>query len=224
MQDTKATSRGSGRGCYGFSERSFDTAGHVWYHRKRKATESRHTLGGLEGVSGMSDAALRMLEAQGVSVADMARLVYKMQYPYNAGLTVAECMESVHMVVRKRDVQYAVITGVTLDRMAEAGTLQEPLGAIIREDNPLFGVDEVLALTIVNSYGSIGLSNYGYLARSKPDFLQRFAREAGGVHTFLDDLAAAIVAAACARIAHRNGQLVEDGPDDPAKIALGGTG
>ena len=111
-------------------------------------------------------------------------------------------MDSLAMVLAKREVQHAVITGITLDELAEAGRLPEPLGSIVREDHPLYGVDEVLALSIVNVYGSIGFSNYGYLARAKPDVMRRLGRS-GIVTTFLDDLVAAIVAATCARIAHR---------------------
>ena len=69
---------------------------------------------------------------------------------------------------------------------------------------PLFGVDEVLALSIVNVYGSIGLSNFGYLDAVRPaELLQAMPAGPHRVNTFLDDILAAIVAAACARLAHR---------------------
>lgn len=148
------------------------------------------------------ETALNMLERRGIRLGEMARIVWELQHPYLPHLTVDDCLEAVRAVVAKREVQYAVITGLTLDEMAEEGTLKEPLGSIVREDHRLYGIDAMLALAIVNMYGSIGMSNYGYLA-SKEGFVRRCLGDGErGVHTFLDDLLAAIVAAACARIAH----------------------
>ncbi len=148
--------------------------------------------------------ALEMLLDRGVDLEEMASLVFELQRPYNPGLSLESCRGALEAVLRKREVQYAVITGVTLDRMAERGDLDEPLGSIVREDHRLFAMDEVLALAIVNIYGSIGLSNFGYLGEERPGCLARL-RGQGRVNTFLDDLIAALVAATCARIAHNNG-------------------
>lgn len=153
----------------------------------------------------MNSVALEMLTARGVDLDDLARLVLELQLPYNPALTLEDAKESVRQVLAKREVQYAVITGVTLDMMAEEGTLKEPLGQIIRENHRLFAVDEVLAFSILNIYGSISLSNFGYLDQERPEVLASLDRS-HRVNTFLDDLVAAIVAAACARIAHNSQQ------------------
>ncbi|MBO8142582.1 MAG: phosphatidylglycerophosphatase A [Firmicutes bacterium] len=152
----------------------------------------------------MANIALTLLAQRDVSVDDMARLVLQLQLPYNPGLTLEVCRASVLAVLRKREVQHAVIVGVTLDVMAERHELLEPLGSIVRENGPLFGMDKVLGLAIVNVYGSIGLSNYGYLLRERPAVLKRLRGKGNTVQTFLDDLTAAIVAAACARLAHED--------------------
>lgn len=149
----------------------------------------------------MENQALSMLLRRGIDLDSVAELVLELQIPYIPSLTLEDCRESVNHVLMKREVQYAIITGVTLDEMAEEGALKEPLGSIVREDDRLFSVDEILALSIVNVYGSIGLSNYGYLSETKPGCLRRL-EESAGVSTFLDDIVAAVVAAACARIAH----------------------
>jgi len=149
----------------------------------------------------LENEALGMLLRRGIDLDSMAQLVHELQVPYNPTLTVEECRESVSHVLMKREVQYAIITGVTLDEMAEEGALKEPFGSIVREDDRLFSIDEILALGIVNVYGSIGLSNFGFLSETKPGCLGRL-EERGGVSTFLDDIVAALVAAACARIAH----------------------
>src|SRR5690606_29788985 len=86
-------------------------------------------------------------------------VIYQLQRPYVPDLTREQCMAGLLGVVAKREVQNALITGLTLDEMAEEGLLREPLGSIVRNDSELYGVDAMLALSIVNMYGSIGLSN-----------------------------------------------------------------
>ncbi|MBO8127115.1 MAG: phosphatidylglycerophosphatase A [Firmicutes bacterium] len=147
---------------------------------------------------------MRWLSARGVEVQDLADIVYKLQKKYNPKLTFKECLESVDAVLDKREVQHAVLTGITLDILAEEGSLPEPLQSIIAEDNPLYGIDEILALSITNVYGSIGLTSFGYLDKCKEGLLGRLDRgENGLINTFLDDIVAGLAAAASARIAHR---------------------
>ena len=89
----------------------------------------------------MENIAVNLLEQRGVAVDDMAELVLRLQKKYNPGLTLDACRDSIIAVLAKREVQYAVITGITLDKMAERGELDEPLGDIVRRDNSLFGMD-----------------------------------------------------------------------------------
>lgn len=163
-----------------------------------------------------------LLAMRGVDLEPIVRLVYRLQKPYVPDLTLEVCRESVDHVVEKREVQYAILTGVTLDVMAEEGRLDEPLGGVLRASPDLYGVDEVLALSIVNVYGSIGLSNFGYLDQERPpELAQALPGEPGRVHTFLDDILAAIVAAACARIAHRTADAREGRSSAPEGGAAG---
>lgn len=151
----------------------------------------------------MSNIASEMLRQRGADLESLAKLVLDLQLPYDPTITLEDALKSVEMVLAKREVQHAVITGITLDMMAEEGSLKEPLGEIIRENHRLFAIDEVLALSILNIYGSISLSNFGYLGEERPEVLAALDRS-NQVNTFLDDLLAAIVAAACARIAHNS--------------------
>ena len=57
----------------------------------------------------------------------IAEIVYEMQYPYNNGLTMAHCIESVEGVLRKRELQHAILVGIELDELAEQGKLSAPL-------------------------------------------------------------------------------------------------
>ena len=79
-----------------------------------------------------------------------------------------------------------------------------PLQHIIEDDEGLYGIDEILALSIVNVYGTIGFTNYGYIDKVKPGILKELNSHDGvHVHTFLDDIVGAIAAAAASRLAHK---------------------
>lgn len=154
--------------------------------------------------SELEKAALKSLKDRNVTLEEIAELVYDLQTPYIPTLSMDDCMDSVHAVLRKREIQNAVLTGIELDILAEQKKLSSPLQEIIENDEGLFGVDEVLALAIVNVYGSIGLTNFGYLDKLKPKVINRLdAHKADDeVNTFLDDIVGAIAAAAASRIAH----------------------
>lgn len=148
--------------------------------------------------------ARRWLKERGVEVQDIADLVYFLQQKYHENLKIEDCLENVERVLSKREVQNAIITGIQLDMLAEKGMLEEPLLSIIKTDESLYGVDEVLAFSIVNVYGSIGFTNYGYIDKQKPGILRRLNdKSTGEVHTFLDDIVGAVAAAASSRLAHR---------------------
>lgn len=154
------------------------------------------------------DKICRLLESRGVTLNQIAEIVQALQLPYNPNLTIETCLESVEAVLRKREVQYTLLTGIALDQLAEEKKLPEPLQTILEKDHPLYGVDEILALGITNVYGSIGLTSFGYLDKVKMGVIgQLNQHKSGCVHTFLDDLVAGIAAAASARLAHQEEQL-----------------
>ncbi|WP_332695758.1 phosphatidylglycerophosphatase A family protein [Halalkalibacter lacteus] len=144
------------------------------------------------------------LVERGVTLDDIAELVYFLQVKYHPDLNLELCKDNVDKVLRKREVQNAVITGIQLDVLAEKKLLDEPLQGIIDRDESLYGVDEIIALSIVNVYGSIGFTNYGYIDKQKPGILEKLNdKSTGECHTFLDDIVGAIAAAASSRLAHR---------------------
>ncbi|WP_125681712.1 phosphatidylglycerophosphatase A family protein [Levilactobacillus yonginensis] len=144
-----------------------------------------------------------LLNERGVELTDIAQLVLFLQKDYIKDLTTETALHSVTTVLSKREVQNAIITGIQLDIAAEHHDLLEPLQTIVERDEGLYGVDETMALSIVDIYGSIGFTNYGYIDRTKPGILAKLnAHEPGIIHTFLDDLVGAIAAAAAARLAH----------------------
>lgn len=154
---------------------------------------------------------IALLTERGVTISDIGELVMFLQAKFIPDLTLAIASDNVDIVLRKREVQNAVMTGIALDKAAEHNQLEAPLQSIIAEDEGLYGVDEILAFAIVNVYGSIGFTNYGYIDRVKPGILAKLnAHEPGIIHTFLDDIVGAIAAAAASRLAHSHPELEDD--------------
>lgn len=146
---------------------------------------------------------IRTLEERGVSLTQIAEIVHRLQLPYNPVLTLGECEDSVREVLKKREVQFTLYTGIALDQLAERKLLPEPLQSIMEADEPLYGVDETLAMGIIHVYGMIGLTSFGYLDKEKTGIIQELNDNKNAVHVFLDDLVAGLAAAASARIAHQ---------------------
>ena len=119
-----------------------------------------------------------LLAERGVTLEDIAELVFYVQKPYMPNLKLEECRDSV-------------------------ASVSQPLQRIVANDESLYGIDEILAFSIVNLYGSIGFTNYGYLDKVKPGIIKKLDSEEGGrCNTFLDDLVGAVAAAAAGKLAH----------------------
>ncbi len=149
---------------------------------------------------------VKRLEDFGVELIEIAKLVQVLQGEYIENLSLERCLESVESVIRKREAIHAIFTGLALDDLANEGKLPEPIQSIIYDDEGLYGVDEILTLGIINMYGTIGLTNFGYLDKKKIGIIKDLdeKKKEERVTTFADDLVAAIAAAASARIAHQN--------------------
>lgn len=152
----------------------------------------------------VTDATRKWLDKRGIKIEEIAELVMILQQKYYPNLTMDECIHNVEQVLNKREVQNAVLTGIQLDILAEQNLLIPELQDMIRNDEGLYGVDEILAFSIVNVYGSIGFTNYGYVDKLKPGVLEKLNdKSLGPCNTFLDDIVGAIAASASSRIAHR---------------------
>lgn len=157
----------------------------------------------VEKLSVLEQTARNWLKKRGVEIEDIAELVYYLQSKYYENLTMEDCIFNVNRVLAKREVQHAILTGIQLDMLAEQNKLEYPLQDIIHDDETMYGVDEIVALSIVNVYGSIGLTSYGFIDKQKPGILKKLNEQKNGVvNTFLDDIVGAIAAAASSRLAH----------------------
>lgn len=151
----------------------------------------------------LQEIAIERLAARGVELKDIAQIVLELQRPFRTDLTLDDCVNNLVHVLRKREVSHAVLTGIALDELAEQKLLPEPLQSIVECDDNLYGIDEVIPLSIVNVYGTIGLTNFGYLDKVKYGIIKELDEEKDEVvNTFLDDIVAGLASAAASRIAH----------------------
>ncbi|URN92853.1 MAG: phosphatidylglycerophosphatase A [Candidatus Pristimantibacillus lignocellulolyticus] len=163
----------------------------------------------------VAQATYKLLEERGVTTTHIAELVHFLQKDYSTDLKVEDCIVHVEAVLSKREVQNAILTGIQLDILAEQGQLIAPLQEMIENDEGLYGCDEILALSIVNVYGSIGFTNFGYVDKLKPGILMKLnEKNDKDIHTFLDDIVGAIAASAASRYAHRR-QAEREGVTTP---------
>ncbi len=150
---------------------------------------------------------IELLESRGVTISDIADCARFLQADHYDELKKEELLESVMSVLSKREVQHAVMTAIELDKLAEQHLMHDKdLEAILRRDEGLYGVDEVLAYGICNLYGSIALTNFGYIDKKKYGIIAKLnseGKDSGIVNTFIDDIVGAIAAAAASRFAHR---------------------
>ena len=157
----------------------------------------------------MKEHTIKKLQQRGVTIDDMVPLVLQLQSPYFPDLTLEECRESILAVLDKRDFQHIILTGIALDELAEKDLIEEPMLSVLKSDDGLYGVDEILALGAGTLYGTIGSTNFGYLDKTKPGIIGKLDTSHERVNTFLDDLVCAVVAASASRVAHKSRNLTK---------------
>lgn len=150
------------------------------------------------------DFVIKALAAKGITYHEIAEITYNLQIKYVPDLTIAECETETKEVLHKRELLNNAMVALELDRIATEGQLSEPLQSIVASDAGVFGVDEGLALNMANIYGTIGVTNYGYVDKVKEGVIKKLDLDkSGSVNTFIDDLVGAIAAAVAAKIAHK---------------------
>lgn len=150
---------------------------------------------------------INKLNERGVQVIDIANIVFDLQKDYVKDLAINDCLNTVNSIIEKREVINAILTGIAIDEAVEKELFDEPINNIIKTDDHLYGIDEILPLSIVNIYGSIAFTNFGYLDKIKPGIigkLDNLGKEKKQCHTFLDDIICAIASSAASKIAHKN--------------------
>ena len=144
-----------------------------------------------------------LLEDRGVTIRDMAEIVYDLQVPYNNTLTMEYCEEIIDSILGKTEVQNALMLGIEIDKLHEKGLLEDKfLNDMISRDAGIFGLDEIIGLNLTYCYGTIAITNFGYLDKVKPKIIGKLDNSKEKTNVFLDDLACGICAAACGKLAH----------------------
>lgn len=143
------------------------------------------------------------LKKRGVDLHQLSGIAYDLQHNFVPTITQEECYQELLNVLHKRELLNNAMVALELDRLAEEGQIKEPLLTIIRNDSGVFGVDEALALQTANIYGTIGVTNFGYLDRVKYGIIKQYDEDNDQVNTFIDDLLGAIVATLCGKLAHK---------------------
>lgn len=159
---------------------------------------------------------LNSLTESEVSFLEMAKIVRAEQIKFRPKLTLQETAESINAVMKKRNVQFAFLMAIFNDLSAQNHLMFEPLQSIIFEDRGTFGGDEQIALEIANLYGTIGITNFGYLDREKQGFIKELDKlgknNPNVTTTFIDDIFSAVISAAEARSAHKYDKKYNESP------------
>ena len=158
-------------------------------------------------MSNLKKLAIQKLSERGVKIEDISLIVFDLQKEYIKDLDIKDCVDTVCSIIDKREVIHAILTAIAIDEAVEKNLLDEPINDIIKNDDSLYGIDEILPLSIVNIYGSIAFTNFGYLDKVKPGIIGKLddlGKEKKQCHTFLDDIICAIASSAASRLAHKN--------------------
>ena len=124
----------------------------------------------------LRELAIKKLEERGVTVHDIALIAMSIQEKYQ-NITCEQCEKMVDYILDKRETIYAVLTGIAIDEGAEKGLFNEEINKLINDDAGLYGLDEILALSIVNMNGSIALTKFGYLDKLNLGSLERLIKK-----------------------------------------------
>lgn len=160
----------------------------------------------------MYNECVELLEERGVVLEDIVECVVYLQKDFIKTIDHNEILDIVKGVINKREVQHALLTGINIDVLTEKRKFgNDSIEDIILRDESLYGIDEVLAYGICNLYGSIALTNYGYIDRVKPGIIGELNDlSSGQCNTFLDDIVGAIAAASASKLAHSQIIEIED--------------
>ena len=96
------------------------------------------------------------------------------------------------------------MVALNLDNLANQNLLSQPLQEIVEQDSGVFGVDETLATQIANIFGSIGVSSFGFVDKTKPRIIGKLDTSPNQVNTFIDDIVGGIASAVAGKLAHKN--------------------
>lgn len=164
------------------------------------------------------DYVVKELDKRGIDEWTVGNAAYAMQHQYYPDVTVEQFGSELTNVLKKREVLNNLAVGFALDNFANRSLLPEPLQTIVANDLGAFGVDEALALSITQLYGTVSSTNYGHADKEKIGFAKELDNSNGTVNTFSDDLFSALASAVCARFAHGSALQLDEPTDQGERI------
>lgn len=152
---------------------------------------------------------LDLLGERHVDLTRMAQIAYESQLPYEPSITIDKCKQAILHVLKKREVQNVVLTGIVVDKMVDQGLIpDEYLIKILKNDENQYQCDELLSTGCVEVFGGVASSNRGYLDKTKPGVIGEVDGRTDSCNVFLDDILAAIISSAESYIANKYPQGV----------------
>lgn len=152
---------------------------------------------------------LDLLDERHVDLTRMAQIAYEGQIAYEPDITLEKCKQAILHVIKKREVQNVILTGIVVDKMVDQGLIpDEYLAKILKEDSWQYQVDELLSTGCVEVFGGVASSNRGYLDKTKPGIIGEVDGRTDSCNVFLDDILAAIISSAESYIANKYPQGV----------------
>lgn len=164
------------------------------------------------------DYVVKELDKRGIDEWTVGNAAYAMQHQYYPDVTVEQFGSELTNVLKKREVLNNLAVGFALDDLANRSLLPEPLQTIVANDLGAFGVDEALALSITQLYGTVSSTNYGHADKEKIGFAKELDNSNGEINTFSDDLFSALASAVCARFAHGSALQLDESTDQSERI------
>lgn len=164
------------------------------------------------------DYVVKELDKRGIDEWTVGNAAYAMQHQYYPDVTVEQFGSELTNVLKKREVLNNLAVGFALDNFANRHLLPEPLQTIVANDLGAFGVDEALALSITQLYGTVSSTNYGHADKEKIGFAKELDNSNGIINTFSDDLFSALASAVCARFAHGSALQLDEPTDQGERI------
>lgn len=164
------------------------------------------------------DYVVKELDKRGIDEWTVGNAAYAMQHQYYPDVTVEQFGSELTNVLKKREVLNNLAVGFALDNFANRHLLPEPLQTIVANDLGAFGVDEALALSITQLYGTVSSTNYGHADKEKIGFAKELDNSNGIINTFADDLFSALASAVCARFAHGSALQLDEPTDQGERI------
>lgn len=142
----------------------------------------------------------------GVDLHEIAKQAVDHQRKYLPELTYQDGYKRIYAILHKREVLNALTVAIQLDKLANKGMLDEPLQTIVKNDCGVFGVDETMAISLAQLFGSISVTNYGKLDVDKSEEakkLDEMQKSGKKITVFTDDMVSALQASVESSLAHK---------------------